>query len=49
MMLFGLKNAPAIFSRIFGVGFKDFIHKFLAIYMDNRTVYGLVKYHTVNL
>ena len=29
VMPFGLKNAPAIFSRIVVSAFKDFIHKFL--------------------
>ena len=29
--------------------FKDFIQKFLAVYMDDWTVYGLVKDHISNL
>ena len=32
---FGLKNAPAIFSRIVVVAFKDFIHKFIEVYFDD--------------
>ena len=48
-MPFGLKNAPTIFSRIVVASFKDFIHKFLALYMDYWTVYVLVKYHTMNI
>ena len=35
VMPFGQKNAPAIFSRIVVVAFKDFIQKFLAVYMDD--------------
>ena len=34
-MPFGLKNAPAIFSRIVVVAFKDFIQTFLAVYIDD--------------
>ena len=34
VMPFGLKNAPAIFSRIIVVSFKYFIQKFLEVYMD---------------
>ena len=48
-MPFGLKNAPAIFSRIVVAAFKDFIQKFLAVYMDDWKVYGLVKDHLANL
>ena len=49
IMPFGLKNAPAIFSRIVIVYFKDFIYKFLEVYFDDWTVYGLVKDHIENL
>ena len=48
-MPFGLKNAPAIFCKIVVAAFKDFIWKFLAIYMDYWTVYRLVKDHLTNL
>jgi hypothetical protein len=44
-MLFGLKNAPAIFSRVVIVAFKEFIHQFLEVYLDDWTVYSLLKYH----
>lgn len=43
VMLFGLKNAPAIFSCLVIVVFKDFIHKFLEVYFDDSTMFGLVK------
>jgi len=49
VMLFGLKNAPAIFSRIVVVAFKEFIHKFLEVYLDDWTVFGLVKKHLPSL
>ena len=49
MISFGLKNVPTVFSRIVVIVLKDFIHKFLAVYMDDWTIYVLVKYHTVNL
>jgi len=35
VMLFGLKNALAIFSCIVIVAFKEFIHKFLEVYFDD--------------
>jgi hypothetical protein len=35
VMSFGLKNAPAVFSRIVVVAFKEFIHKFLEVYLDD--------------
>ena len=35
VMPFGLKNAPAIFSRIVVSAFKDSIHKFLEVYFDD--------------
>jgi hypothetical protein len=31
IMPFGLKNAPTIFSRVVGIDFKEFIHKFLEV------------------
>ena len=46
---FGLKNAPAIFSRIVVVVFKEFIHKFLEVYFDDWTVFGLIKDHIESL
>jgi hypothetical protein len=45
IMPFGLKNAPTIFSRVVIVAFKNFIHQFLEVYLDDWTVYSLLKYH----
>jgi hypothetical protein len=35
VMPFGLKNAPAIFSRVVVESFKEFLHKFLESYLDD--------------
>jgi len=35
VMPFGLKNVPAIFSRVVITEFKEFIHKFLEVYFDD--------------
>ena len=43
IMPFGLKNAPAIFSRVVVAVFKEYIHKFLEVYFDDWTVFGLIK------
>ena len=40
VMPFGMKNAPTIFSRVVVAAFKDFIQKFLQVYMDDWTFYG---------
>jgi hypothetical protein len=44
-MLFGLKNAPTIFSRVVIVAFKEFIHQFIEVYLDDWTIYSLLKDH----
>lgn len=46
---FGLKNAPTIFSCIVVTTFKAFVHKFLEVYFDDQTIFGLVKRHVVSL
>ena len=48
VMPFGLKNALAIFSQVVFATFKYFIQKFLQVYMDDWTVYGLIKDHLEN-
>jgi hypothetical protein len=45
VMPFGLKNAPAIFSRVVIATFKEFIHQFLEVYLDDQTIYSLLKDH----
>ena len=45
VMTFGLNNAPTMFSRIFIVAFRDYIHQLLELYMDDLTVYNLLKKH----
>jgi hypothetical protein len=45
VMSFGLKNAPAIFSRVVITAFKEFIHQFLEVYLNNWTVNSLLKDH----
>ena len=44
-MPFGLKNASAIFSRLVVAVFKEYTHKFLEVYFDDWTVFGLLKKH----
>ena len=45
VMPFGLKNASSIFSRVVVVVFKEYIHKFLEVYFDDWTLFGLLKKH----
>ena len=45
IMPFGLNNAPAFFSRVVVAAFKDFIHKFLEFYLDDWTMFSLLKDH----
>ena len=49
VMPFGLKNAPAMFSRVVISAFKEFIHKFLEVYFDDWTIFGLLKDHIASL
>jgi hypothetical protein len=44
-MPFGLKNGPTIFSRVVVTTFKDFIHKILEVYLDDWTLFSLLKDH----
>jgi hypothetical protein len=45
VMMLGLKNAPEIFSRVVIEAFKEFIHQFIKVYLDDWTVYNLLKNH----
>lgn len=49
VMLFGLRNAPAIFSSIVVAIFKEFIYKFVEVYFDDWIVFGLLKKHVETL
>jgi hypothetical protein len=44
-MPFGLKNAPTIFSRVVIAAFKEFIHPFFEVHLDDWTDYSLLKDH----
>lgn len=46
---FRLKNAPAILSPIVVATFKEFIPKFLEVYLDDWTIFGLVTKHVTSL
>jgi len=48
-MPFGLKNALDIFSRIVIVALKELFQKFLDVYFDDWTVFGLIKCHVASL
>jgi hypothetical protein len=43
-MSFGLKNASTIFSIVV-VAFKVFIHNFVEVYLDDWTIFSLLKDH----
>ena len=45
VMPFGLCNALATFQRCMMVIFADFLHEFLAIFVDDFTVYSLEEQH----
>ena len=49
IMPFGLNNAPTVFSHVVVAVFKYFIQKFLQVYMDDWTIYGLSRDHLDNL
>jgi hypothetical protein len=45
VMSFGFKNSPTIFSRVVVEAFKEFLYKFLEVYFDYWTVFGLLQNH----
>lgn len=49
VMPFGLKNASAVFFRIVDATFKEFMHKFLEVYLDDWTIFNLLKEHMQGL
>ena len=44
-MPFGLKNAPAIFSRIVVKTFQEYIYKRMAVYFYDWMIYSMLKDH----
>ena len=49
VMPFRMKNAPVVFSWVVVTAFKEFIQKFMQVYMDDWTLYGLIKDHLENI
>ena len=49
MIPFGLENALVIFSRIMIATFHKFLHKCLEVYLDDWTIYNLLKDHVALL
>ena len=45
VMLFGLKNEPAVFSRIVVKTFQEYIYKKMPVYFDDWTIYSMPKDH----
>ena len=45
VMPFGLKNAPAVFSRIVIKTFQDYIYKTMVVYFDDWKIYSMLKGH----
>jgi hypothetical protein len=46
---FLLKNASVGFSRIVIAAFREFIHKFIEVYMDDWTIYSFLREHVALL
>ena len=44
-MPFGLKNAPAAFSRIVVKAFQEYIYKTMVVYFDDSKIYSMLKDH----
>jgi hypothetical protein len=44
-MPFGLKNTPVVFSRVVVAMLKEFILKFLEVYLDDLTIFSLLWDH----
>jgi len=45
-MPFRLKDVPMVFSRTLISTFRDYIHRLLEVYMDDWTIYSLLKKHS---
>ena len=44
-MTFGIKNAPAVFSKIVVKTFQEYIYKTMTVYFDDWIIYSTMKYH----
>ena len=44
-MPLGLKNVPAIFSRIVVKAFQEYIYKSMGVYFEDWTIYSMLKDH----
>jgi hypothetical protein len=44
-MRFGLCNAPATFQKVVTKAFKEYLSKFMQVFLDNFNVYGSKKDH----
>lgn len=42
---FGMKIAPTIFSEVVVIAFKELIRKLLEVYLDDWTIFSLLKKH----
>ena len=44
-MCFGLKNSPAVFSRIVVKKFQEYIYKTMEVYFNDWMIYSMMKFH----
>jgi len=49
MMPFKLNNSPAMFSKDVVVAFKEYIHKFVEVHLDDWIAYNFLKDHVVKV
>jgi hypothetical protein len=45
VMPFGLRNAPTTFQKVVTKTFKEYLNKFIQVFLDNFNVYGNKKDH----
>jgi hypothetical protein len=49
VMPFGLKKSLTVLSRFVIASFREFIHKFIEVYMDDWTIYSTLNEHVALL